>query len=197
MLTPLEQKLLKFITGYIAGHGHSPTLKQMGEALGIKSRGTLHRYVQSLIKKNRLIRKGRGWRAVTLSRSFERSLTILPLHGRIAARKPIEKIPQEDQINFSELLLGPDRYVLKVSGNLMINAGILNDDLIIVRRTDKAVDGDIVVALIDNAEMTLKRLRHHGDRIELIPDHSSLAPMIYPTSRVHIQGVVVGQVRIY
>lgn len=197
MLTSLEQKLLKYITSYIAGHGHSPTLKQMGVALGIKSRGTLHRYVQSLVSKKYLRRAGRGWRAIKLSRHYERSLIILPLHGRILAKKPIEKIADQNVINFSELLLGPDRYVLKVIGDSMIDAGILNDDLIIVRKTDKASNGDIVVALIDNAEVTLKRLRHHGDRIELMPDNPSLAPMIYPTSRVHIQGVVVGQVRIY
>lgn len=197
MLTPLEQRLLEFIIDYIDAHGHNPTLKQMGDALGIKSRGTLHRYVQSLVKKKRLARKGRGWRAVTLSRPLARSLTILPLHGRIAARKAIEKIPGMEQVNFSKLLLGPDRYVLKVSGHSMVDAGILDNDLIIVRKTDKASNDDIVVALIDNAEVTLKRLRHHGDRIELMPDNPSLAPMIYPTSRVHIQGVVVGQVRIY
>jgi repressor LexA len=197
MLTKLEEKLLKFITAYIAREGHSPTLAQMGEALKIRSRGTLHRYVQSLISKKYLARKGRGWRAVSLSRNLQKSLTVLPLQGRIQAKKPIEKIAGQDEINFSELLLGPDRFVLKVKGDSMIAAGILNDDLIIVRKAEKASDGDIVVALIDNAEVTLKRLRHHGDRIELMPDNPTLAPMIYPTRRVHIQGVVVGQVRVY
>jgi len=197
MLTKLEERLLKFITGFITSHGFSPTLKQMSEALNIKSRGTLHRYVQSLVKKKALRRSGRGWRAVTLSNTLQRSLTILPLHGQIEAKKPIEKIAGQDEINFSETLLGPDRYVLKVVGDSMIAAGIFNDDLIIVQKTDTAKTGDIVVALIDNAEVTLKRLRHHGDRIELVPDNPTLAPMIYPTSRVYIQGVVVGQVRIY
>ena len=197
MLTRLEEKLLKFITAYIAREGHSPTLAQMGEALAITSRGTLHRYVQSLISKKYLTRTGRGWRAVGLSRKLQKSLTILPLQGRIQAKRPIEKIAGQDEINFSELLLGPDRYVLRVKGDSMIAAGILDDDLIIVRKAEKASDGDIVVALIDNAEVTLKRLRHHGDRIELMPDNPALAPMIYPTRRVHIQGVVVGQVRVY
>ena len=197
MLTPLEQRLIKYISGYIAENNRSPTLKQMGEALGIKSRGTLHRYVQSLISKRYLRRERRGWRTINLSRSLQQRMVVLPLQGRVTDRKPIEKIAGQDQINFSDLLLGPDRYVLKVNGNSMIDAGILDDDLIIVRRTDKAKNGDIVVALIDNAEITLKRLRYHGDRIELMPDNPSLAPMIYPTSRVHIQGVVVGQCRVY
>lgn len=197
MLTKLEKRLLKFISGFIASYGFSPTLQQMGQALAIKSRGTLHRYVQSLVKKKYLRRTKRGWRAVALPAAMERLLTILPLHGQIEAKKPIEKIAGQDEINFSEALLGPDRYVLKVVGDSMIAAGILNDDLIIVHKTDTAKTGDIVVALIDNAEVTLKRLRHHGDRIELVPDNPTLAPMIYPTSRVYIQGVVVGQVRIY
>lgn len=197
MLTPLEQRLIKYISGYIAENNRSPTLKQMGEALGIKSRGTLHRYVQSLITKRYLRRERRGWRTINLSRTLQQRMVVLPLQGRITDRKPIEKIGGQNQINFSDLLLGPDRYVLKVNGNSMIDAGILDEDLIIVRRTDKAKNGDIVVALIDNAEITLKRLRYHGDRIELMPDNPSLAPMIYPTSRVHIQGVVVGQCRVY
>ena len=117
--------------------------------------------------------------------------------GSYPGKKPIEKIAGQDEINFSELLLGPDRYLLRVKGDSMIESGILDDDLIIVRKAEKASDGDIVVALIDNAEVTLKRLCHHGDRIELMPDNPTLAPMIYPTRRVHIQGVVVGQVRVY
>jgi repressor LexA len=100
-------------------------------------------------------------------------------------------------VNFTELLLGPDRYVLEVSGDSMIEAGILDGDMVVIRHTDSADDGDIVVALIDGEEATLKRLRRHGDRIELIPANSALASMIYPADRVTIQGIVVGQLRVY
>ena len=79
----------------------------------------------------------------------------------------------------------------------MVEAGILNGDLVVIRKTETANNGDIVVALIDNGEATLKKLRKHGDRVELIPANQSMAPMIYPADRVHIQGVVVGQVRAY
>jgi repressor LexA len=95
------------------------------------------------------------------------------------------------------MLMGPERFVLKVVGNSMVEAGILDGDMIVVRKSESAEDGDIVVALIDNEEITLKRMRNHGDRIELLPDNPALTPMIYPTSRVHIKGVVVGQVRLY
>jgi len=197
MLTGLEEKVLRCITTHIARHGHAPTLKEMGVSLQLKSKGTLHRYVESLVKKKYLRRTGRGWRGIRLAREINRSLTILPLRGQIIAGKSIERIPDTNEINFSDLLLGPDRYVLKVVGNSMVGAGILNGDMVVIQKSDTAKNGDIVVALIDREEVTLKRLRKHGDRIELVPDNPALTSMIYPTSRVYIQGVVVGQVRIY
>lgn len=197
MLTRLEERLLQFITHYIAQNGHAPTLAEIGTGLGLRSRGTVHRYVESLISKGHLRRSGSGWRGIRLAGEHDRRLTILPLAGRIAAGKPIEAIPDQDEINFSDLLLGPDRYVLRVSGDSMIDAGILDGDLVVVRNTDTANNGDIVVALIDNEEATLKRLRRHGNRIELIPANSALASMVYPGDRVQIQGVVVGQLRLY
>jgi len=197
MLTRLEERVLQFITHCIAQTGHGPTLAEIGRALGIRSKGTVHRYVQSLADKGHLRRTGRGWRGIRLAGEYDRRLTILPLAGRIAAGRPIEAIPEQQEVNFSDLLLGPDRFVLRASGNSMVEAGILDGDLVIVRRTDTAENGDIVVALVDNDEATLKRLRKHGGRIELIPANRHLASMIYPVDRVRIQGVVVGQVRLY
>ncbi|MGK0297722.1 MAG: repressor LexA [Gammaproteobacteria bacterium] len=196
-MTNLEQKILDFITGHIAQNGYAPTLKEIGENQNISSKGTVHRYVESLRKKKYLKRTGQGWRDIQLTRKNKQSLTILPIQGQIAGGKTIEKLPEINEINFSELLLGSGRFVLKVMGDSMVGAGILSGDLIVVRKSISAKNGDIVVALIDNEEITLKRLRKHGDRIELVPDNPSLTSMIYPTSRVHIQGVVVGQVRIY
>lgn len=197
MLTGLEEKVLQCITQYITQKGHAPTLVEIGKALNINSKGTVHRYVESLIEKGHLHRTGRSWRGLRLTGEQSRRLTILPLLGRIAAGRPIEAIPEQQEINFSDMLLGTDRYVLEVKGDSMIEAGILNGDLVVVRRTESAENGDIVVALIDHGEATLKKLRKHGDRVELIPANQSMAPLIYPADRVHIQGVVVGQVRIY
>ncbi len=198
MLTRLEERVLQYITHYIAQNGHAPTLTEIGGAVGVRSKGTVHRYVEALIDKGHLHRTtGRSWRGIRLAGEHHRRLTILPLMGRIAAGKPIEAIPDQEEINFSELLLGPDRYVLQVKGDSMIDAGILDGDLVVVRHTETADNGDIVVALIDRGEATLKRLRKHGDRVELTPANQELAPMIYPANRVHIQGVVVGQVRLY
>ena len=197
MLTRLEEKILQFITHYIAQSGHAPTLAEIGKALNIRSKGTIHRYVESLIKKGHLHRDRRGWRGIRLTGENARRLTILPLAGYIAAGKPIEAIDDQQEINFSDLLLGPDRYALKIKGDSMIDAGILDGDLVIVRHTNTAEDGDIVVALIDGEEATLKRLRKHGARVELVPENRNHVSMIYPADRVRIQGVVIGQVRIY
>lgn len=197
MLTQLEEKILQFITHYIAQHGHAPTLAEIGAGLSIRSKGTVHRYVESLIDKGHLHRTGRSWRGIRLTGENTRRLTILPLAGRIAAGKPIEAVPDQKEINFSELLLGPDRYALQVRGDSMIDAGILDGDLVVVRHANTAENGDIVVALIDGEEATLKRLRKHGSRVELIPANRHLASMIYPAERVMIQGIVVGQVRLY
>jgi repressor LexA len=197
MLTGLEEKILQVITHHIAQNGHAPTLTEIGDALGISSKGTIHRYVQSLIKKGHLHRDGRSWRSLRLTGENVRKLTILPLAGRIAAGKPIEAISDQNEINFSDLLLGPDRYALEVKGDSMIEAGIFDGDLVIIRHTETANNGDIVVALIDGEEATLKRLRKHGARVELMPANQQLASMVYPAERVQIQGVIVGQVRIY
>ena len=197
MLTGLEERVLQFITRYITQNGHAPTLVEIGEGLNIRSKGTVHRYVESLIEKGHLHREGRSWRGLRLTGEQNRRLIKLPFAGRIAAGQPIEAVPEQLEINFSDMLLGADRYVLEVKGDSMVEAGILHGDLVIVRKTDVADNGDIVVALIDYGEATLKKLRKHGDRVELIPANQSMAPMIYPADRVHIQGVVVGQVRSY
>lgn len=197
MLTGLEEKILQCITRYITQNGHAPTLAEIGQLLDIKSKGTIHRYVESLIKKGHLQRNGRSWRGLRLTGEQSRRLLVLPFAGRIAAGKPIETIPEQLEINFSDMLLGEDRYVLEVKGDSMVEAGILDKDLVIVQHTETANNGDIVVALIDNDETTLKKLRKHGDRVELIPANHTMVPMIYPADRVHIQGIVVGQVRSY
>ncbi len=197
MLTGLEEKILQCITRYITQNGRSPTLDEIGQLLEIRSKGTIHRYVKSLIDKGHLQRTGRNWRGLRLAGEQNRRLTILPLAGRIAAGKPIEAISEQYEINFSEMLLGPDRYVLEVQGDSMIDAGILDGDLVIVRETQSADNGDIIVALIDNNEATLKRLRKKGNQVELIPDNQSMTSMVYSADRINIQGVVVGQARMY
>lgn len=196
MLTAGQHRTLDFIRQYIARQGLAPTLAEIALGMGIRSKGSVHKQVQALAEAGALrLIPGRK-RGIELSE--ETQMLTLPLLGRIAAGCPIEAIPDEDTLNLAEFLLGPERFALRVQGDSMIDAGILDGDTVVIQRRERADDGEIVVALIDNQEATLKRLRHLDDnRIVLIPENTALKPMIYPAERVSIQGVLVGQLRTY
>ena len=199
MLTQLESRCLSTLRDYINQNGHAPTLAELGALVGLKSRGTVHRYVSTLVDKGYLERPAKqGWRGISLSPQAEQSLNTLPLLGKIAAGKPIEAIANQTQINLHDMFLGPNRYVLKVEGDSMIDAAILDGDLIIIESQNQANDGEIVVALIDDEEVTLKRLKHSdNETITLIPANAQLTAISYAAQRIKIQGVLVGQLRNY
>ena len=202
MLTPRLQDTLRFIRDYFTQHGYAPLLTEIALGIGIQSKGVVHRYLQDLNRTGYielLSGKHRGIRLIESEHlhNKEGGLT-LPLLGRIAAGQPIEAIPNHDQIDLAEFFIGENRFVLKVQGESMIEAGILDGDMVVVEQCNHASDGDIVVALIDQEEATLKTLCHNGDgSVMLIPANSQMPPMIYPAERVAIQGVVVGQLRSY
>jgi repressor LexA len=193
-LSPLEQKIYGYIRRYLVRHGQGPTLPEIGEALDLSSKGSLHRYVQGLIDKGFLERPERSWRSLRVLQPT----TSLPLLGRIAAGKPIEAIPNHDEINLPEMLLGKDRFALRVKGDSMRDAGILDGDTVIVKQTSNAKNGDIVVALIDQDEATLKYFKRLANKqIQLIPANTRFESITYDAERIQIQGVVVGQLRTY
>jgi repressor LexA len=198
MPTLLEKRILNFIHAFIIKHGHSPTLVEIGKAMEISSKGTIHRYVQNLRNKGMLAAPERGWRGIRLADDALSNSTTLPLVGRIAAGQPIEAIHDQGEINLSEMFVGKDRYALQIKGDSMIDIGILDGDIVVIEPRDTAEFGDIVVALIDNEDATLKRFKRLKDgRIELSPENQDLEPMIYDASRVKIQGLLVGQLRSY
>ena len=198
MLSEREQDAYNFIRNYIIKHGRGPLLTELASGLGIASKGVAHRYVQALSDQGviRLI-QGRH-RGIQLVEDQVPNEQELPLLGKIAAGLPIEAIPGEDTINLSEFFLGPDRFVLKVQGDSMIDAGILNDDMVVVKSCQTAQDDEIVVALVDNSEATLKYFQNNRDgSVTLIPANQEMSPMTFDANRVAIQGVVVGQMRSY
>lgn len=198
MLTELEQRMLEAIRDHITTQGRSPTLVEIGDAVGVTSKGTVHRYVQGLVDKGQLVRNHTGWRGLQPVGGLEEESGTLPLLGKIAAGLPIQAIPGEDKVSLVEFFMGPGRFILKVVGDSMIDAGILDGDMVVIRHCQCAKNGDIVVALIDNEEATLKRLQHMEDgQIKLIPENSSMQPFVYAPKRVRIQGVLVGQMRSY
>lgn len=219
MLTEREQDIYRFIRRFIAQHGHGPLLAEIALGIGIRSKGTVHRYVQSLAARKLIsVQPGRH-RGITLAPDqSDRGKTgaiaaelgqpaglnmadadmSLPLLGRIAAGLPIEAIPDQNHVNLSEFLMGPNRFILKVQGESMIEAGILDGDMVIIEQRNHADDGEIIVALIDHEEATLKRLQHNDDgSVTLLPANSQMVPMIYAAERVLVQGVVVAQLRSY
>ncbi|MEW4447911.1 transcriptional repressor LexA [Qipengyuania sp. JC766] len=122
----------------------------------------------------------------------------IPLHGRIAAGAPIEAIEGQSSLPVPAALLGPgDHYALEVSGDSMIEAGIFDGDYALVKRTDTARDGEIVVALVENEEATLKYLRRDGGNIRLDPANSSYEPQVYHPGQVQVQGKLAGLLRRY
>lgn len=196
MPTETGQRILDFVTGYIHDHAQSPTLSEIGRHCGIRSVGTVHRYIGQLLDEGLLRRADEsGWRNLTLP---ELKLTELPLLGRIAAGQPIEAIEDQQHIDLAEALLGQDRFVLLVKGDSMIDAGILDGDSVIIKRQLRAENGEIVCALIDQEEATLKRFYKRSDgMVELKAENSTIPPMIYQARRVTIQGILKASFRRY
>ena len=198
-LTDKQRLTLDFIERYSATHNMPPKLQEIAEGIGINSRGVAHRYVQALAD-NGFIEidsgKHRGIRLLT--NNPNRNESILPLLGKIAAGKPIEAIPGEDQIDLRDFF-GHNNFAIRVQGDSMIEAGIMDGDTVIIEFRETANDGDIVVALIDEAETTLKRFKrsHRGRYIKLIPANKDMNEMVYEADRVRIQGVLIGQLRKY
>ena len=196
MLTQGQHKTLDFIRQYIAREGLAPTLSEIAIGLGVSSKGSVHKQVQALAEAGYielLAGRKRGIKIIE-ERDEESSL---PLLGYIAAGQPIEAIPGQDKLDLSPIM-GTDRYALVVKGDSMMGMGILDGDTVIIKPCDTARDGEVVVALIDDEEATLKRLRHiDNETIELIPEHMTMQPMVYSAERVRIQGVLAGQLRFY
>jgi len=201
MLSPREQDTHEFIRRYIRRHGHGPLLTEIARGLGIRSRGVAHRYVQALAAAgciNLVPGRHRGIQLAEESAVPQADTASLPLLGRIAAGQPIEAIPDQTEVNLAEFFTGPDRFILKVQGDSMVEAGILDGDMVVVKKASHADNNAIVVALIDSEEATLKRLTHNPDgSVTLHPANRHMSPMVYAADRIHIQGILVGQLRAY
>jgi repressor LexA len=195
MVTPTQHKIYHFIKQYLDKHDYAPSLQEIAHGIGIKSRSLISRYVHALEKTGLLELADEGHRKIRLISSNDDMA--LPLVGKIAAGLPIEAVTQHDHLVLKDLLVGEGRYALLVKGDSMINEGILDGDIVICEKREQAQEGEIVVALIDNQEATLKRIHFTDDgKITLIPANSSYTAQIYAAQRVNIQGVFVGLLRL-
>ena len=198
MVTRAQQRTLDYIRRHCLQYGHAPSLAEIALGIGIRSRGVIHRNVQALADAGAITLQPGRKRGIRLAEDVVISAYTLPMLGRIAAGKPIEAVPGQDTLDLAVFLLGPDRFALQVRGDSMIEAGILDGDTVIVRQGSEARDDDIVIALIDSQEATLKRIKRRADgNVMLIAANKAIPPLIYSAERVTIQGVVVGQMRSY
>ncbi len=224
MLTAKQKELLLFINERIQETGVSPSFDEMKEALNLASKSGIHRLITALEERGFIRRLAHRARALEVLKLPEAAMAAAPLRapfrpsvvgaehrpaaygaptlpvlGRIAAGVPIEAIQTETgRVRPPhDLPVGSDYYALEVRGDSMIDAGILENDLVILKRTDSANTGDIVVALIDEEEATLKRLRRKGQTIALEAANTAYETRIFGADRVRVQGKLVALVRRY
>lgn len=198
MLTDRQRQVYEFIRAYTARRGVAPKLREIGAHLGIASRGTVHRHLRALESEGLIAVEPERARGIRLRRAPEARRHALPLLGRIAAGRPIEAVAGEEEIDLAAFFLGPDRFVLRVMGDSMVEDGILDGDMVVVEKRASAQNGEIVVALVDGTEATLKRFQRNRDgSVTLRPANSRLPPLRLAAERVQIQGVVIGQLRTY
>jgi repressor LexA len=215
MLTAKQRELLLFIDDRLKGDGVSPSFDEMREALELKSKSGVHRLLSALEERGfirRLPNRARALEVLKLPETRGATVTPIrpavpaaandmmeiPLHGRIAAGTPIEALQGTESFAVPAALLGPgEHYALEVAGDSMVEEGILDGDFALIRKVDTARDGEIVVALIDDEEATLKTFRREGNMIRLDPANRQYEPQRYEPRRVQIQGRLAGLIRRY
>ena len=219
MLTAKQRELLLFIDARLKQDGVSPSFDEMREALDLKSKSGVHRLISALEERGFIRRLPNRARALEVLKLPETTVAApsatvtplrpvapapandtmeIPLHGRIAAGTPIEALQGTETFAVPAALLGPgEHYALEVSGDSMVEEGILDGDFALIRKVDTARDGEIVVALIDDEEATLKTFRREGSMIRLDPANRQYEPQRYDPRRVQIQGRLAGLIRRY
>lgn len=225
MLTRKQHELICFIADRLNDTGVSPSFEEMKDALDLKSKSGVHRLISALEERGFLRRLPNRARALEVLKMPERSdskkpvvaapkdnvVTLarpaprpandvieIPLHGRIAAGVPIEAMEGSTMLPVPAALLGSgDHYALEVAGDSMVEAGIFDGDYALIRRQETARDGEIVVALIEDSEATLKYFRNEGSMVRLDPANRAYDPQRYRPDQVRVQGKLAGLLRRY
>ena len=198
MLTFKQKKMLDFLVDYYNKNNVYPTFDEMRDFLKIKSKSGIHKLLSSLEEKGYVNRLPHKARALSINSSVNKNEKNLPFLGRIAAGNPIEAITGSfEQISVPSYLINnkDEHFTLEVTGDSMVDAGIFDGDIVIIRKTEAANSGDIVVALIDQNEVTLKRFRSFKNSIALEPANKNYKIRLFGEGRVKIQGKLVGLIR--
>lgn len=192
-LTKKQELVYEFIKDKIMNRGYGPTVREIGSAFGISSPNGVMCHLKALEKKGLITRESYMSRAIQLTDQPQLKRTSLPLAGQVAAGSPTLAIEDLERVDFASLFEDEETFCLRVKGDSMIEDQIAEGDYVVVRKTNRARDGDIVVALVDDDEATLKRFFREKDRIRLQPANKRMKP-IYSTN-VAVLGVVKGVIR--
>lgn len=196
-LTRRQQYIYDYLRNNAERFDHPPSYDELCEGLGLRSRGSLHKHIQALIQAG-LVQPLDGMHRGIRLVDHDESQPGIPLLGTIAAGQPIQAVPQPETLQVPEELLGGRRcYALRVRGDSMIEAGILDGDYVVIEQRDSARNGEIVVALVDNEEVTLKRIEQTRGKVILHPANADMMPLTYPPDAVQIQGVLKALLRSY
>lgn len=210
-LTRRQRQVLDYVAGFIQKNGYSPSYDEIADGMGLASLATVHKHLTSLCNKGYLKRGVNQSRSLDLGQQYysdqkrqrqgrasAAATAEVPLLGRIAAGRPMEAPENPESLSFADFLGSPNVYSLQVQGESMVEDHILSGDYVLVERTERARDGDIVVALVSGAETTLKRFyREPGGVARLQPANAAMQPIRVPLSDVRIQGRVLAVHRKY
>lgn len=199
-LTKRQREILDYLNEFIQQHGYAPSLEEIGQRFGLSSLATVHKHMTNLEAKGFIKRSWNRSRSVELLPGPSGGRAVdLPLMGYVAAGQPIEAIAGVETISVPEALLGRSRdtYVLRVKGNSMIDEQIRDGDWVVVEDRKTANNGEMVVALLHDQDVTLKTFYRDNGRIRLQPANSAMQPIFADPADVQIQGVVVGVMRRY
>jgi repressor LexA len=204
-LTRRQKQVYDFLAHFVEEHGYSPSFEEIGDGLGLSSLATVHKHVSNLEQKGLLKRdynrsrsidllppKGRLKQAMAVNTTM-----VLPLLGRIAAGQPIEALENPQTISLADFVRSKEVFVLEVRGESMQDEHILDGDYVLVEKAKTAHNGDIVVALLDGTDATLKRFYREGDKVRLQPSNAAMQPIVVAAAAVQIQGRVIGVLRKY
>ena len=197
-LTRRQRALYEYLKDHFNASDEAPSLDELCTALGVRSRGSLHKHLQALVEAGLVEPLNGKHRGIRLRHPEPDEEEGLPLLGTIAAGRPIEALPQPEYMKVpDQLRTNRPCYVLRVKGDSMIDAGILDGDYVVLEQREAVRNGEIVVALVNNHEVTLKRIEQRPGKVILHPENAALKPLTYSPEEVRIQGVVVGQMRRY
>ena len=194
-LTKRQERIYNFIKDRILNRGYGPTVREIGNQFGIRSPNGVMCHLKALEKKGLITREQNMSRAIQLTESIRRGKTSLPMAGQIAAGAPVLAVETSDRIEFADLFEDSELFCLRVRGDSMIDDHITDGDYAVIRRQSTARDGEIVAALVDGDDATLKRFYRENGRFRLEPANSTMKP-IY-SDNVEILGVLMSVIRRY